>query len=148
MNRISIILLLLSASLPGIAQSKKPAAKPAAKKVAPAPIQPAVIERGKAVYNTYCVACHQSDGGGVPSMNAPLVKGPHVLGAKTPLISIVLNGMQGVEINGETYSNIMPANNFLTDQQIADVLTYVRNNFGNKASAVTVAEVAAARNKK
>jgi mono/diheme cytochrome c family protein len=46
-----------------------------------------------------------------------------------------------IEVNGETYHNVMPAQSQLTDQQIADVLTYVRNSFGNKASAVTVADV-------
>lgn len=81
-------------------------------------------------------------------MNAPIVKTPHVLGAKAPLINIILKGMQDVEINGETYSNVMPSHSFLTDQQIADVLTYVRNNFGNKASGITPAEVKAVRAKK
>lgn len=71
-----------------------------------------------------------------------------VLGAKTPLINIVLDGMQGVKIAGKTYLNIMPSHDYLTNQEIADVLTYVRNNFGNKASAITVADVASVRNKK
>jgi mono/diheme cytochrome c family protein len=50
-----------------------------------------------------------------------------------------------IEIDGETYSNIMAPHDFLKDQEVADVLTYVRNSFGNKASAVTAAEVKAAR---
>ena len=62
---------------------------------------------------------------------------------------MVLHGSQGkVEIEGETWSNSMPANSYLTDQQVADVLTYVRNSFGNKASAVSAAEVKAIRAKK
>ena len=133
-----------------MAQTKKPVSKKPASKASPvsAAISPAVMERGKVVYNTYCVSCHQPDGGGVPSMNAPIVKTPHVLGAKPELINIILKGMQGVDILGESYSNVMPAHNFLTNQQIADVLTYVRNNFGNKASGITAAEVAAVRAKK
>jgi mono/diheme cytochrome c family protein len=51
------------------------------------------------------------------------------------------------EINGETYHNVMAPHSDLTDQQIADVLTYVRNSFGNKATAVTEAEVKAIRAK-
>ena len=105
-------------------------------------------DRGKIVYDTYCLACHMQDGGGAPRMNPPLIKTSFVLGDKKKLISIVMNGLSGVEVEGEDYSNVMAPHNFLTDQQIADVLTYVRNSFGNKASAVTVAEVKAARPKK
>jgi len=50
-----------------------------------------------------------------------------------------------VEIDGENYANNMPAQNYLTDQQIADVLTYVRGSFGNKASAISSAEVKTVR---
>lgn len=106
------------------------------------------IERGKEVYKKACLACHQPNGEGVPDMNPPLIKTKYVLGDKKKLITIVINGTnEGVVINGETYDNPMPAQPQLTDQQVADVLTYVRNSFGNKASAVTVAEVKKARTK-
>jgi len=86
------------------------------------------------------------DGGGVPNMNPPLVKTSYVLGDKKRIIKVVLNGFtQNVDIDGESYSNNMPPQNFLKDQEIADVLTYVRNSFGNKAAAVKVAEVKAVR---
>jgi mono/diheme cytochrome c family protein len=72
-----------------------------------------------------------------------------VNGPKPRLISLLLNGSQGkVEIDGETWSNSMPAQSYLTDQQIADVLSFVRDSFGNKASVVTPAEVKAHHNKK
>jgi len=103
---------------------------------------------GAAVYAQSCVACHQADGGGVQDLNAPLIKTSYVLGNKTRLINVLLKGLKGVEINGEKYSNVMPSHSFLNDKQIADVLTYVRNSFGNKASAVTRTEVAAARKSK
>jgi mono/diheme cytochrome c family protein len=109
------------------------------------------MERGKQVYDLVCLACHQADGGGMPPMNPPLIKTKWVLGNKKELIKIVLKGLKGgeIEINGETFNNPMPAQEaVLNDQQIADVLTYVRNSFGNKASAVTVAEVKAVRGKK
>lgn len=100
------------------------------------------IANGKVVYTQICLTCHQADGGGVQNMNPPLIKTSYVLGDKNRLIKIVLNGFnEDVEINGETYSNAMPAFAQLTNKQIADVLTYVRNNFGNKAAAVTVADV-------
>lgn len=103
-------------------------------------------QRGKKVYDLYCLACHQADGGGVPRMNPPLSKTTYVLGDKKVLIGIVLKGLdEPIEINGDTYTNIMAPHDFLKDQEIADVLTYVRNSFGNKASLVTAAEVKALR---
>jgi mono/diheme cytochrome c family protein len=100
------------------------------------------MDDGKKVYDLYCLACHQEDGNGVPRMNPPLVKTSYVLGDKKKLVTIVLKGMdEQVDINGQTYTNVMASHNFLTDQEIADVLTYVRNSFGNKASIVTAAEV-------
>ena len=60
---------------------------------------------------------------------------------------MVLKGLTGVEINGNKYHNVMAPHDFLTDQEIADVLTYVRNSCGNKAKAVTVPEVKAVRAK-
>ena len=106
----------------------------------------ASIERGKSVYETYCLSCHQADGSGVPRLNPPLSKVKYVTGDKKELITIILNGLdKEIEINGEFYNNVMAPHNFLKDQEIADVLTYVRNSFGNKASAVTPAEVKTVR---
>lgn len=104
---------------------------------------------GKKVYDMYCQACHQADGNGVPRLNPPLTGTVYVTGSKTRLIDIVLNGLTDpLEINGEEYNNPMAAHSFLTDQQIADVLTYIRNSFGNKAGVVTAAEVKKQRAKK
>ena len=105
-------------------------------------IDKATMERGKKVYTQYCVACHQVDGGGVPGLNPPLEKTSYVLGSKTRLIKVILKGMNThEEIDGEIYNNIMAPFNYLTDQQISDVLTYVRNSFGNKATAITSGDV-------
>jgi mono/diheme cytochrome c family protein len=109
----------------------------------------ASFKRGKVVYEKNCLACHQVNGAGVPRMNPPLIKTKHVLGDKIKLINIVIKGFnEEVEINGEFYDNPMPAQVQLNDQQVADVLTYVRNSFGNKATAIKVAEVKAVRVKK
>jgi glucose/arabinose dehydrogenase/mono/diheme cytochrome c family protein len=103
---------------------------------------------GAAVYAKTCITCHMADGGGVQELNAPLIKTNYVLGSKTRLINVLLKGMKGVEVNGEKYNNVMPSHDFLTNKQIADVLTYVRDSFGNKATAITSAEVAAVRKSK
>ena len=105
----------------------------------------ASVTRGKQVYLQQCLACHQADAGGVPNMNPPLIKTKQVLGDKTALIKIVLNGLKGVDIDGDSFNGVMAPHPELTDQQIADVLTYIRNSFGNKATAVSAAQVKAVR---
>lgn len=102
---------------------------------------------GKIIFTKNCAVCHQVDGGGVQNLNPPLIKTNYVIGNKTRLINVLLKGLHGIDINGEKYTNTMPSHSFLTNREIANVLTYVRNSFGNKASAVTVAQVKAARNK-
>ena len=104
------------------------------------------IANGKLVYTQNCASCHQVDGHGVQNMNPPLIQTSYVLGDKTKLIKIILNGFnEDVEINGNTYSNTMASHDFLKDQEIADVLTYIRHSFSNKASAVSVAMVKSVR---
>ncbi len=125
----------------------RPAPKAKAKTAAN-PALAAALTRGQVVYKNVCITCHLADGGGVPNMNPPLIKTEYVLGDKARLAHIVLAGLaEPIEIDGNDYKQHMPAQAYLTDQQVADVLTYVRNNFGNKASAVQVAEVKAVRAK-
>ena len=101
---------------------------------------------GKGIYEKYCLTCHQADGGGVPNMNPPLIKTSYVLGDRSRLIKVVLNGFsESVDIDGESYYNVMPAHDFLKDQEIAAVLTYVRKNFTNKTTAISTAQVKAVR---
>jgi mono/diheme cytochrome c family protein len=103
---------------------------------------------GKNVYQSFCLACHMADGSGVPGMHPPLIQTDWVTGDKERLIEITLNGMSGkIEVNGETYNSIMPPHSHLSDKQIADVLTYIRQSFGNNANEVTVEEVQKVRNK-
>ena len=105
----------------------------------------ASMTRGKQVYLQQCLACHQADAGGVEGMNPSLIKAKFVLGDKATLVKIVLNGLTGVAIDGDSYNGVMAPHADLTDLEIADVLTYIRNNFGNKASAITPAQVKAIR---
>lgn len=98
-------------------------------------------DSGKIIYETYCLACHQEDGSGVPNMNPPLIKTDWVLGDSTRLINVILKGLKNTEINGDSYSNEMPSHDFLTDYQIAEVLTYVRKSFGNQAGSISSEDV-------
>jgi len=121
-----------------LAQVKK---KPVAQK-APVSTFSAQMISGKKVFTLNCLVCHQVDGLGLPGMYPPLSKTTYVLGNKVQLIKIPLGGLNDqLEINGEVYTNVMPSFSILTDKEIADVLTYVRNSFGNKASAVNTLEV-------
>ncbi len=101
------------------------------------------IDKGQIVYTTNCAVCHQKSGGGVPNLNPPLKGTDYILGDKTRLISFILKGSseQHLEVKGETYSNVMPSFSALDDSQIADVLTYARNSFGNQASPISQDEV-------
>ena len=96
-----------------------------------------------------CMACHQIHGQGQDGMAPSLVDSPWVLGSKERLTRIALHGLQGpIEIEGKTWNLIMPGhaiNPAFTDERVGQVLTYIRNEWGNEASAVTEEEVAAVR---
>lgn len=97
---------------------------------------------GEQVYKQYCFACHQMDGNGVPGAFPPLRGTDWVNGEKDRLIKLVINGLEGpIEVNGQAFNSVMTPHGFLSDEQIAGVLTYVRSNFDNNSSAVTVEEV-------
>ncbi len=91
------------------------------------------MSAGKAIYMQSCVTCHQADGGGVGNLNPPIIKNNYVLGNKTRLINVILKGLNQQDADGEKYRNVMPPLNYLTDKQVADVLTYVRNSYLNSS---------------
>jgi glucose/arabinose dehydrogenase/mono/diheme cytochrome c family protein len=106
------------------------------------------LAAGAKLYQTYCVACHQGDAKGDGARFPPLAGTRWVSGNKPRLISIVLHGLQGeIEVEGKAYNGVMPANAFLTDEQVAQLLTYLRQNFGNHAQGVSAEEVADQRAK-
>jgi mono/diheme cytochrome c family protein len=121
-------------------------ALPPLRQTTPAQVVAASIARGKTLYQQQCMSCHQVDGSGVMNMNPPLAGTTYVLGDKAALVRIVMEGLTTpLTIDDNDYHNVMPPHTTLTDRQIADVLTYVRHSFGNKATAVTVADVHAVR---
>ena len=101
---------------------------------------------GKKIFETRCLVCHQADGGGVPNMNPPLDGASNVNGKDIArLVKIIKNGYdERVALDGMYYNNAMTANPDLKEEAIADVLTYIRTSWSNKATAVTVSQVKAA----
>ena len=103
------------------------------------------IVAGKIVYTQVCMACHQPNGQGIPQAFPPLAKSDYLNADATRAIGTVINGFIGkVTVNGDVYNSIMPQLG-LSDEQIANVLTYVYNNWDNNGSEVTPAMVEAAR---
>ena len=104
------------------------------------------IAAGGKLYNTYCATCHQSDGKGDGTRFPPLENSEYVKGDRRRLISIVLNGLSGpITVNGVGYNEMMPANSYLSNDQIALILTYVRANFKNNLTGIQPEEVARVR---
>lgn len=133
--------LVACLSLTTVLAQTKPAVTPPTSKSA----MVAVKSPGQTIYEQNCLSCHQANGSGVPGLNPPLRGVDWVTGDKTRLINVLLKGLQGQEIDGEPYDNVMPAHDFLTDQQLADVLTYIRSSFGNKAGEIKPEEIKAQR---
>ncbi|MEC3966356.1 c-type cytochrome [Flagellimonas halotolerans] len=106
-----------------------------------------LADEGQRIYNTYCIACHQADGKGDGSRYPPLAGSDWVTGDKTRLIKAVLEGLEGpVTVNGKTYDDVMPKMDFLSDEDIAKVLTYIRMNLNENVGGVQEREVARVRN--
>lgn len=100
---------------------------------------------GKALFDSICAACHQSTGLGVPSLFPPLAKSDFLNADKARAIKTVLNGRQGeVVVNGTKFNNSMPSFP-LSDDDIANVLTFVYNSFGNSGLEVNTEEVSGLR---
>lgn len=109
----------------------------------PAPVQATAknvaerIKLGKQVYSQTCFACHQGEGQGIPTAFPPLANADYLNADVDRAIDIVLHGMTGeITVNGEKYNSIMTAQT-LTDEEIANVLTYVYNSWGNNKTEVT-----------
>ncbi len=106
------------------------------------------MEFGKQTYMQTCFACHQAEGQGIPSAFPPLAKSDYLNADVNRAIDIVLHGKTGeIKVNGEKYNSIMTAQT-LSDEEIANVLTYVYNSWGNSKKEVTPAMVKAVRSGK
>ncbi|NJM38663.1 MAG: cytochrome c [Akkermansiaceae bacterium] len=109
---------------------------------------PLLANDGGQLYSLHCSACHGNDGkGGPDGIFPPLANSEWVNGDAKRSILIVLYGLDGpINVAGKAYNLTKPAQgDHLTDDKIAQILTYVRSSWGNAESAVTVDEVKAAR---
>jgi mono/diheme cytochrome c family protein len=110
----------------------------------------ASMDRGKDVYASYCVTCHMESGEGIESVYPPLAKSDYLMADRKRSILQVMNGVSGeMKVNGVTYNGEMVSFG-LSDEEVSDVVNYIRNSFGNKdkGGPVKPADVAALRTKK
>lgn len=110
---------------------------------APPPAAPDPKAIGKRVFSTICSTCHQPTGLGLPGVYPPLAGSEWAVGPDERIIRIVLDGVSGpIKVKGAAFNNAMPAfGPQLKDEQVADVLTYVRSEWGNNAPAVSADKV-------
>ena len=99
--------------------------------------------KGKAVYAKTCIACHQATGAGIPGAFPPLAKSDYLNADVNRAIKQVIKGSNGtITVNGKKFTGAMPPQ-VLSDQEIADVLTFVYASWGNSKKVVTLAMVKA-----
>lgn len=106
-----------------------------------------IMDSGRQIYLQNCASCHQADGKGIPNVFPPLAGSDYLMKDKNRSINVIKKGLSGpITVNGKTYNGIMPPVN-INDSQVAAVLTYVRNSFGNSGGNVTSDEVKKAEGK-
>jgi nitrite reductase (NO-forming) len=117
-------------------------AKSSAESAGIAPALKVQYERGRDVYGQTCFVCHQPNGQGVPGQIPPLAHSDLLMADRVGAIRGVIQGRSGeVTVNGKKYNGIMIPFPQLSDEQIADVLTYVRNSWGNSSDPIKTSEV-------
>ena len=100
----------------------------------------ASMERGKSIYEAQCMSCHMAEGEGLPSVFPPVAKSDY-LTDKNRLVKVILLGVRGeMTVNGTDYNGEMTAFQ-LSDQEVADVLNYIGNSWGNKTEVIKPADI-------
>lgn len=98
-------------------------------------------ERGKQIYEELCVTCHLAEGTGMEGVFPPLANSDYLVKNKERSIHAIKFGQEGeITVNGTVYNNVMPAQG-LSDQEVADVMNYIQNSWGNKGKYVSVKDV-------
>ncbi len=104
------------------------------------------IAAGAVLFKGTCSVCHQDSGQGIPDVFPPLAKSDYLLKDPKNAIHIALNGLSGkVTVNGKTFDSVMPPMSQLNDDEIANILTYVLNSWGNDGGAISKEQVQAVR---
>jgi mono/diheme cytochrome c family protein len=109
----------------------------------PVSTQPATI--GSRLYGSHCLSCHQAHGSGVPGVQPALAGTPVPIGDPDSLLAWVMFGVRPAALPPGHFAGVMPQFNYLSDTELAALLTYVRSSFGNQASAISAQQVAAVR---
>jgi mono/diheme cytochrome c family protein len=102
-------------------------------------------DRGAVIYATHCASCHQRDGRGVGNVQPPLAGSVTVVGDPDTLIAWLLFSQRPATLPPRKGLAVMPQFSWLSDEDVAAVLTHVRSHFGNQAPAITPAQVATVR---
>ena len=97
----------------------------------------AKADDGAALYDEYCMTCHQADGYGVPFQQPPLAGSPMVTGPVEPLIAFVIEGSEGQPSRVSEWESLMPGFTALKDDELAAIMTHIRSSFGNHAGSIT-----------
>ena len=101
---------------------------------------------GEKLFSAHCAACHQANGQGLAGAFPPLAESDFLNEGVGPAIDAVINGLSGpITVNGVDYNAVMPNLAYLKDEEVADILTFVMNSWGNPGGEVSSGEVAAAR---
>ncbi|ERM82622.1 hypothetical protein P872_04730 [Rhodonellum psychrophilum GCM71 = DSM 17998] len=106
------------------------------------------VKRGETVYANQCASCHMAAGEGIGGVFPPLAKSDFLMEGRERSILVLLKGLnEKITVNGKEYSIPMAAQDYLSDQQISDVLNFVRNSWGNEGKIILPEEVTNLRNK-
>jgi mono/diheme cytochrome c family protein len=108
----------------------------------------ASIKRGQEVYTNNCQSCHMEKGEGVENSFPPLAKSDYLLKEPKRAIAIILKGQsEPIKVNGKEYNLLMPAQDYLSDEQIADVVNFISNSWGNSYKTLITPEMVKAARK-
>jgi nitrite reductase (NO-forming) len=100
------------------------------------------IQAGRQLFAGTCSVCHQANGAGLPGVFPPLAKSDYLVADPKRAIGVVLNGLTGkITVNGSEYNSVMPPMTQLNDDEVANILSYVLNSFGNSAGRISTEDV-------
>jgi nitrite reductase (NO-forming) len=100
------------------------------------------VKAGQALFAGTCSVCHQANGAGLPGVFPPLAKSDYLAGDPNRAVGVVLHGLSGkVTVNGSEYNSVMPPMNQLNDDEVANIVTYVLNSWGNAGGRVSTDDV-------